>query len=123
IPFRGELLEREQRRRTRDSEVVGQRSRRWESRARLGDAVENGTADLRVDLLLQRTAGAAIDADEKIGCSVNRHDRPSVVAISIVAMEGLFIRPLIFPTIQIFGVEQVATSHWRELDLHTPRAP
>src|SRR5262245_5191655 len=75
-PFRGQLLEREQRRRTRDGEIVGQRSRRWESRAWLHDAVENGPPDLRVDLLLQRTAGAAIDADEKIGCSVNRHDSP-----------------------------------------------
>src|SRR5262245_22551938 len=76
IAFRRQLLEREQGRGPGYGEIVGERPRRWQAGAGLDDTVEHGPTDLRVDLSLQRAPGPAIETDQQVASSMNRHSGP-----------------------------------------------
>lgn len=63
--FGAQLVERERHRRARDAELAGEQSRGRELRARCDAAREDGVADIRVDLMVERFLARGVERDEE----------------------------------------------------------
>ena len=64
VPFREELVERQQRRRPRDGQLRGKRARRQQPRAGRKHTIEDCATQSAIDLLLQRFTRRGVDRQE-----------------------------------------------------------
>jgi hypothetical protein len=72
ISFRQQLFVRQQRRRPRNVQILGEGPRRGEARARRKNSVKDLAADPSIDLLLQAFARPSVDPNEKAGSGWTR---------------------------------------------------